>query len=241
MKPYSELVKELDEKIPREVISRREGGGGRKLDYLEGHYIIDRLNKVFGHGNWSYDSNKTSEKEGSYRDKYGKDIFWYSCTYRILLVVEYPGGKTQSLVDVGYGDGQDKTHPGKCLELAQKEAVTDGLKRCAKNLGMSFGLALYDKTQENVAEPVNNQTGMLSVVAAGAGGFKLAAPEVAETKENTIKKIRNISRVVVAKKIKTLDELKADVKNVYKVEDIDSLSMESATRLLKQLETMINQ
>ena len=31
-----------------------------------------------------------------------------------------------------------------------KEAVTDALKRAAKNLGMSMGLALYDKEQVNV-------------------------------------------------------------------------------------------
>jgi hypothetical protein len=57
-----------------------------------------------------------------------------------------------SFSDYGYGDGTDKTNPGKAHELAIKEAVTDGLKRCAKNLGPVMGLALYDKDQTDVKE-----------------------------------------------------------------------------------------
>jgi dTDP-4-amino-4,6-dideoxygalactose transaminase len=46
MKTYEQLVKEFDEKIPADVVATRLGGRGMKLSYLEGHYVIDRLNKT---------------------------------------------------------------------------------------------------------------------------------------------------------------------------------------------------
>jgi recombination DNA repair RAD52 pathway protein len=49
-----EIRKKLDEKIPRDVVRQRDGGGGRSFSYLEGHYVIARLNEVFGNGGWSY-------------------------------------------------------------------------------------------------------------------------------------------------------------------------------------------
>lgn len=150
-KTYEEIVQELDSKIPRDVIEQRDGGGGRKLSYLPGHYVIDRLNKVIGQGNWGYDSNINLLFSGVIQDKYGNDVNTVHYSGRVTLVVTIDGRQVV-FTDYGYGDGTDKTNPGKAHELAIKEAVTDGLKRCAKNLGMSMGLALYDKTQENVAD-----------------------------------------------------------------------------------------
>lgn len=141
-----EIRKKLDEKIPRDVISLRDGGGSKKLSYLEGWYVISRLNEVFGQGNWA---NDVIEMRLVYE---GEGQRGFTCHYiaKIRLVVDFGDGLKTEFTDYGYGDGSDKMGPGKAHELAVKEAVTDGLKRCAKNLGMSMGLALYDKSQENV-------------------------------------------------------------------------------------------
>lgn len=145
------ILSQLDEKIPRSAIAKREAGGGVKLDYVQGWWVIDRLNKVIGHGNWAYSSKLTLVHQGKITDRYGKDVF--TCHYLAEVRLAITMGQVQTeFTDVGYGDGSDKMNPGKAHELAAKEAVTDGLKRCAKNLGMSFGLALYDKTQEFVSE-----------------------------------------------------------------------------------------
>ena len=45
----------LDEPIPSDVVAKRKGGAGFSLSYLEGWYVIDRLNQVFGQGNWQYE------------------------------------------------------------------------------------------------------------------------------------------------------------------------------------------
>jgi recombination DNA repair RAD52 pathway protein len=42
---------------------------------------------------------------------------------------------------------------GLAHESASKEAVTDALKRTLRTFGNPFGLALYDKSRENVGDP----------------------------------------------------------------------------------------
>jgi hypothetical protein len=51
--------------------------------------------------------------------------------------------------DVGFGSGFAKAI-GDAIEGATKEAVTDALKRALRTFGNPFGLALYDKSRENV-------------------------------------------------------------------------------------------
>lgn len=147
----SDLRTKLDEKIPRSEISQRDGGGGAKLDYVSGYYVIKRLNEVFGQGNWSYSVLRRELTFSGPVKRYSGDVHSVSYLADVELIATIDG-RSVRFTDVGYGDGTDKTNPGKAHELAAKEAVTDGLKRCAKNLGMSLGLALYDKAQENVDE-----------------------------------------------------------------------------------------
>lgn len=146
----SETRRRLDENIPANAVSTRTGGAGKTLSYLETWYVIDRLNEVLGQGNWEYGAVALNKVfEGILKDKYDNDVCNVSYTAMVNLVATIDGRRAV-FCDVGYGDGSDKNNPGKAHELATKEAVSDGLKRCAKNLGRSMGLALYDKTQEYV-------------------------------------------------------------------------------------------
>lgn len=163
----------LDAKIPIDVISTREGGG-RKLSYLEGWYVINRLNEVFGQGNWSYNTETMTCVFNGPVDRNGKPTHWANYVAKVTLIA---GGAVFS--DFGYGDGSDSTYPGKAHELAVKEAVTDGIKRCAKNLGHSMGLALYDKSRENVDDAPTPQVESKT----GAGNSKRAAAVKSKSSE----------------------------------------------------------
>lgn len=59
---------------------------------------------------------------------------------------------------IGAGHGID-ADLGLAHESAVKEAETDAMKRCLMTFGNPFGLALYDKTQANVAEAPPEQIG----------------------------------------------------------------------------------
>jgi hypothetical protein len=64
-------------------------------------------------------------------------------------VVLRAGGVSKE--DVGYGHGINRSL-GKACESAGKESVTDGLKRAARTLGNSLGLALYVANKTHVSE-----------------------------------------------------------------------------------------
>lgn len=138
----SDQVRQLDESIPGEVVARRES-----FDYLEGWYVINRANQIFGHGKWStsiINSERVQlEKKPTKDGKSENNWVGYLVTARVTL----PDGAIYE--DIGFGQGIDKDL-GKAHESATKEAVTDAVKRCLKNTGLSMGLALYDKTKSGV-------------------------------------------------------------------------------------------
>lgn len=130
-------------------MSKRSGGGGKKLSYLEGWDVKQKANEIFGFGNWGYQVvdlvclgdepfTNSSGKEGV-RVGYRATVeVWVRTDSALWGIVRYS--------DTGYGDAQEyngsKITPH---ELASKEAVTDAMKRAFTSLGDQFGLCLYDK------------------------------------------------------------------------------------------------
>ena len=249
------VIQELDSKIPREEVSSRDAGQGRRLDYVSGYYVISQLNRILGPDNWAYSSEVNLLFSGVVNDRHSVH---YSA--RVRFVAKFPNGETTEFTDYGYGDGMDKTNPGKAHELAIKESITDGIKRCAKNLGNRLGLALYSKDQENVEEKptafvdvakkaMEKHAPALQKLAANdsapiAPKLKVTNAELtavtpeAPNREIINKKITAISKVVIAKKLKTLDELKTDIKTKYGVDQVAQLPHNSANELLTNLEQL---
>lgn len=234
MKTKEIILSELDAKIPRSAVDERDGGGGRKLSYLSGWYVIDRLNKVFGQGNWCYASEVTLIREDKLtKQAYGKDTEYHSVHYTARVTLNVRLSKDEpwtDFIDYGYGDGADTKVPGKAHELAIKEAVTDGLKRCAKNLGMSLGLALYDKSQEFVDDEEVKEA---PKVAAATVSMPVEKP--VETTQSTDRRptIRAAMRVLISQNKATTDSLK----DRYKFDKLAQLSDNDADGLYNSLKT----
>jgi DNA repair and recombination protein RAD52 len=117
-----------------EDTTQRQGGGG-VLTYMEGNAVIDNMNEVFGAVGWttqivSLIENVTPAVPGSSSAKY--EVL---CRYKVTVTI---ADKIVSKEDVGFGGGGDR-------EKANKEAVTDALKRCCRQFGNYFGNSLYDK------------------------------------------------------------------------------------------------
>jgi DNA recombination protein Rad52 len=121
---------------------------GPKGDYLEGWLVIAEANRIFGFGGWSYhiaDCHVVSDRPREIgREK--KPGFGVSYVATVTVQV---GDVSRS--DVGAGHGYD-VDCGLAHESAVKEAVTDALKRALRTFGNPFGLALYDKSRENVED-----------------------------------------------------------------------------------------
>jgi DNA recombination protein Rad52 len=127
-------------------VSKREGGGGRKLSYLEGHDVIRTANRIFGLGEWGYRTMELRCVGSEEAERNGKVGARVGYTAKVEVWVNGSDGNTAAVFsDVGYGDAVDYNSTITPHELASKEAVTDGVKRCLKNFGDQFGLALYEK------------------------------------------------------------------------------------------------
>lgn len=119
---------------------------GPKGDYIEGWLAIDEANRIFGFGAWSYEVRAVScvAEKPKKLGKDQKDGWGVTYTAHVRVIV---GDVIRE--DFGAGHGYD-VDLGLAHESAIKEAVTDSLKRALRTFGNPFGLALYDKTRENV-------------------------------------------------------------------------------------------
>lgn len=215
----SELQTKLDENIPDSAVHTR-AQGGKDLSYLETWYVIDRLNQVLGQGNWAYSSEVTHVHTGKVTFQSGEtNSVHYIARVRLVVTVD---GQSTEFTDVGYGDGTDKNNPGKAHELAVKEAVSDGLKRCAKNLGRSMGLALYDKTQEFVGAVANKNSGISSSTneekqgSIGNGEQSGTAKSTAPSNNFPTKPISKPTKELITAAFKVLEAQKKITKEEFK-------------------------
>lgn len=119
---------------------------GPKGDYIEGWHAMAEANRVFGFGGWSYEIAQCTCVSERPREigQAKKPGFGVTYTAHVIVTVgEVRRG------DFGAGHGYD-IDCGLAHESAVKEAVTDAMKRAMRSFGNPFGLALYDKSRENV-------------------------------------------------------------------------------------------
>lgn len=140
-----EQIDLLSAKLNASNVQYRKGGGGMDLAYVAGYHAIDEANRIFGFDGWNGELEDIKIMQNiETTNNYGKPVHLVVCmaTYRVTV-----GNVVR--VDVGYGNGQQKTF-GDAFELASKEAATDAMKRALRTFGNQFGNALYDKEQKNV-------------------------------------------------------------------------------------------
>lgn len=131
---------------------------GPKGDYIEGWHAMAEANRIFGFGGWSYIVTECTCVFQGAREigQAKKPGFGVTYTSKVRVTIGDVGGDVVR-EDFGAGHGYD-VDCGLAHESAIKEAVTDALKRALRSFGNPFGLALYDKSRENVgvdAPPFN--------------------------------------------------------------------------------------
>lgn len=133
-------VEQLGEMLKASNIKHRPGGGGKKLSYVSGDYVIATANRIFGFGKWGYHVlAKSHETTGDGKEYYTADIELY------VLGCPFPFP--------GEGVGVPQNGTIEQHEKARKEAVTDALKRALRHFGDQFGLSLYN--EDNFVEDVS--------------------------------------------------------------------------------------
>lgn len=136
----------LSAPLDRSVVAEREQGG-KKLSYIEAWHAIAEANRIFGFDGWNRETVDLRQL-GAPREVSGKMRVGYSAKVRITVLT--PTGSLIVREGCGFGSGIDRDED-QAHESALKEAESDAMKRALMTFGNPFGLALYDKTQANVA------------------------------------------------------------------------------------------
>lgn len=152
-----EVIAALNAKLDgAHVKTRRQAG--RELSYIEGWHAISEANRIFGFDAWDRETiemrmvSERQTKIGPNKDRDGYAVA-YIAKVRVTVIKD---DVCVSRDGYGYGSGID-ADPGSAHEGAIKEAETDAMKRALMTFGNPFGLALYDKTQENVERVVEDR------------------------------------------------------------------------------------
>lgn len=174
------ILEELNKPLPDGVVKQREGSRGMMLDYLEGWWVKQNANRIFGINNWSYEPIWEEMKHiplPNYKDKKNKQQKTGLYTIPVLLSVTIGDALPVMRGDIGvtqyYGELSK--------EMALKGCVTDGLKRCFAAFGEQFGLLLYGKG--GTTAPPTKSTGkkVLSTQAELMETFGIDAKQVPPT------------------------------------------------------------
>lgn len=142
-KQKADLAAPLD----RQHVATREQSG-QKLSYVESWHVIAEANRIFGFDAWTretVDLRLVSERERKIGRNKDRDGWGVSYLAKVRVTV---GDIVREGVGVGHGIDADV---GQAHESAAKEAESDAMKRALMTFGNPFGLALYDKSQSNVA------------------------------------------------------------------------------------------
>lgn len=145
---WNKISAELNKKLDPAAI--KAAPKGKFGDYVDGYHVISEANRIFGHGGWSYEITRLTQTHGQTFTLQGGNGPYeqYRCSF--LCTVKVTVGDTfKEGSAVGMGNGKPE-NMGDVIESAVKEAETDALKRALRTYGNTFGLALYDKSRENV-------------------------------------------------------------------------------------------
>ena len=138
--------KALEAKLNPAHVSKNPKG----FDYLEGWFVIQEANRIFGHDGWNRETLEMEFLHQPIKNEKGNTCVSYRGRVRITIGDVVREG-------TGFGNGWAATETD-AHESAIKEAETDAMKRAFMTLGNPFGLALYDKAKEGVATPADTAT-----------------------------------------------------------------------------------
>lgn len=139
----------LEEPLDRAKVKTRDQGG-KTLSYVEAWHAIAEANRIFGFDAWTRETVMLTETNRDLVDLRGQSGPYQQWRVGYLAKVRITAGGVVR-EGTGFGSGMAKPEAlGDAIESAAKEAESDAMKRALMTFGNPFGLALYDKTQENV-------------------------------------------------------------------------------------------
>jgi len=182
-----EVISKLTEKFTGKDIKQRDGGFGKKLDYIEGHKVISRLNEAFTH-NWSFNILT-------------REILNDHAVVHVQISVPDDEGRTIIKDGIGGKKLAKKRGSNEYLDVGNdiKAATTDALKVAARLFGVGLHLYDGDDTSNSATEAPEEKTDPNAPI---TDPQKAAIPKIADMKGVKLQSI------LTKYKVKSVDELK---------------------------------
>lgn len=117
---------------PNKFVKTRKGRGGKTFNYVEGKYVRNRLNQIFG---WNWSFNVVDKfREGDEVVVQGRLVILNKKGEPIIVKEDFGCSEIQYL-----NDKQTKQKTDKPVSIGNdyKAATTDALKRCAVQIGIA--------------------------------------------------------------------------------------------------------
>lgn len=237
-------LNELDKALDQRLISKRKGGFGKMLSYIEGHDAIDQANRIFGYGNWCY--RPLSVEQVVLLDPLSGEAVGIEYKSQVELTVR---GAIGPIIDIGSQpvatwNVEDQimqrrlkaANGGKvneseftliekrearaviveAHEQAKKGAVTDALKRALRAFGNQFGNGLYGDGHIDLSDPVPTGRTVVNAVQP-----KQIAPPVVEDQPADAQ---------------TMDKIRAFCKSLRYDAPTEPMTQQAAANFLKSLQ-----
>jgi DNA repair and recombination protein RAD52 len=133
--PFSQKqIEMMNTPLRPDEISVKQGAGR----YIESYEAIKKANQIFGPGNWGYTITSPFEVIDT-----GATTKNNSTIYRVRVQITLEVRGCLPITDIGDCEANGTT--AQAMGMAEKGAVSDGVKRCLRIYGPAFGLDLYDK------------------------------------------------------------------------------------------------
>lgn len=144
-KDLKSIQEQLDTPINEAELARRVGPGGKRISYVEGWFVLDQSNRIFGATGWSCEI-----KDIQVRVRPDKNKGWYAKA-RVIARVTLKDGTYHEDISVA---GRYAKQEADAEMMACKTAVTDARKRVLRCFGRALGNSVYDKTSLLKKRPV---------------------------------------------------------------------------------------
>lgn len=126
--------------------------------HVPAYDVVAHLTRIFGFGGWDKEIRSldivhqashgvdlgATDNNGKAKPNQGRWWVTYSCLMRLTIKDQW-GNVMMVTEDAATGSAQNAISPSDAFDFAIKNAVSYATKRCAKDLGDQFGLALYNK------------------------------------------------------------------------------------------------
>lgn len=196
---------------PPQFIKTKPGRGGRQVKFIEGGYVTNQLNRIFGPLNWSFKITDRGESKRMTESNAEGEVW----VYGEITIHDHKQGYSVTKGQTG----QHPIHKSVPIGDAYKAAGTDALKKCASLFGI--GLDVYwGQMDTGSGETKTPKVGAPPAQQKPAKAFDIAKTFIQQNNDkavlaNAIQRVEEHDKLTVAEKyqLKKMINEKLGIKN----------------------------